>query len=78
MKARFVGDQKFSALHVKVVTEAGVVYLMGLVTPKEAEAATNLARHVSGVKRVVRIFEYIPEPPPGSKPAAEPPKSSRP
>ncbi|MGH8682666.1 MAG: BON domain-containing protein, partial [Burkholderiales bacterium] len=72
VKARFVGDQKFNPIHVKVVTEAGVVYLMGLVTRKEADEATHIARHVSGVKRVVRIFEYIPDPPP--KPAADAPK----
>jgi osmotically-inducible protein OsmY len=71
VKARFVGEQKFNPLYVKVVTESGVVYLMGLVTKKEADDATNIARHVSGVKRVVRIFEYIPDPPP--KPASEPP-----
>jgi len=69
VKARFVGDQKFNPVHVKVVTEAGVVYLMGLVTRKEADEATHIARHVSGVKRVVRIFEYIPDPPP--KPPAD-------
>ena len=72
IKARFVGDQKFNPLLVKVVTEAGVVYLMGLVTRKEADDATNIARHVSGVKRVVRIFEYLPDPPP--KPPADAPK----
>jgi osmotically-inducible protein OsmY len=69
VKARFVGDQKFNPIHVKVVTEASVVYLMGIVTRKEADEATNIARHVSGVKRVVRIFEYLADPPP--KPAAE-------
>jgi osmotically-inducible protein OsmY len=72
IKARFVGDQKFNPVHVKVVTEAGVVYLMGLVTRKEADDATHIARHVSGVKRVVRIFEYLPDPPP--KPPADAPK----
>jgi osmotically-inducible protein OsmY len=72
VKARFVGDQKFNPVHVKVVTDGGVVYLMGLVTRKEADEATHIARHVSGVRRVVRIFEYIPDPPP--KPPAEPPK----
>ncbi len=72
VKARFVGDQKFNPVHVKVVTDGSVVYLMGLVTRKEADEATHIARHVSGVKRVVRIFEYIPDPPP--KPPAEPPK----
>ena len=75
VKTRFVGDQKFNPLHVKVVTENGTVYLLGLVTRKEAEDATNIARHVSGVKRVVRVFEYIPDPPPGPpKPVAEPEK----
>ncbi len=64
VKARFVGDQKFNPVHVKVVTEASVVYLMGLVTRKEADEATHIARHVSGVKRVVRLFEYLPDPPP--------------
>jgi len=48
------------------------VYLMGLVTRKEADDATHIARHVSGVKRVVRLFEYLPDPPP--KPPADAPK----
>jgi osmotically-inducible protein OsmY len=68
IKARFVGEQKFNPVYVKVITENGVVYLMGLVTRKEADEAANIARHVSGVKRVVRVFEYIPDPPP-AKPA---------
>ena len=75
VKARFVGEQKFNPVFVKVVTENATVYLLGLVTRKEAEDATNIARHVSGVKRVVRVFEYIPDPPPPApKPAAEPEK----
>jgi osmotically-inducible protein OsmY len=69
VKSRFVGDQKFNPVHVKVVTDGGVVYLMGLVTRKEADEATHIARHVSGVKKVVRLFEYIPDPPP--KPPAD-------
>lgn len=44
---------------VKVVTENGVVYLMGLVTQKEAELVSEKARRVSGVTRVVRLFEII-------------------
>ena len=74
VKARFVGEQKFNPLYVKVVTENGTVYLLGLVTRKEADDATNIARHVSGVKRVVRVFEYIPDPPGPPKPVAEPEK----
>jgi len=46
------------AIHIKVVTESGSVYLMGLVTHAEADAATEITRKVSGVQRVVRVFEY--------------------
>ena len=46
------------AIHIKVVTENGSVYLMGLVTHAEADAATEITRKVSGVQRVVRVFEY--------------------
>jgi osmotically-inducible protein OsmY len=68
VKSRFVTAQKFNPIHVKVVTEAGTVYLMGLVTRREADDATQLARTTGGVKRVVRVFEYLPDTPP--KPAA--------
>lgn len=68
VKSRFVTAQKFNPLHVKVVTERGTVYLMGLVTRREADDATQIARTTSGVKRVVRVFEYV-EPPPPAKPA---------
>lgn len=60
VKARMVGNGKFSPNHVKVVTEAGSVFLMGLVTQAEGEAAVEIARSTSGVKRVVKVFEYIP------------------
>jgi osmotically-inducible protein OsmY len=59
VKARFVDAQRFSPVHVKVVTEAGVVYLLGMVTRKEADAATQIARTTRGVQRVVRVFEYL-------------------
>jgi hypothetical protein len=45
-------------LHIKVVTEAGVVYLVGLVTEAEGEAATELARTTGGVRKVVKVFDY--------------------
>lgn len=48
---------------VKVVTERGVVYLMGLVDQKTADAAVEMARNTGGVQKVVRIFEYIDPPP---------------
>jgi len=50
-----------SPLHVKVVTEAGVSFLMGIVTPLEAEAAIHTARTTSGVRKVIHLFEIIPE-----------------
>lgn len=63
VKARFIDiGGKFSVNHVKVVTEAGVVYLLGLVTRKEADAAVEVARTTGGVQKVVRVFEYIEAP----------------
>jgi osmotically-inducible protein OsmY len=50
------------APNVKVVTERGIVYLMGILKPEEAEAATNIARTVSGVQKVVRLFEQYDQP----------------
>ncbi len=63
VKARFIGEGKgFSANDVKVVTESNVVYLLGLVTRAEAEAAVEIARTTGGVQKVVRVFEYIAAP----------------
>jgi osmotically-inducible protein OsmY len=59
VKARFVDGGKFNPVHVKVVTESSVVYLLGLVNRSEGEAATELARTTSGVQKVVRMFEYL-------------------
>ncbi|MEY3202242.1 MAG: hypothetical protein RIR70_1792 [Pseudomonadota bacterium] len=61
VKARFVDANKFSPNHVKVVTENNIVYLMGLVTRKEADEATEIARTTGGAQKVVRVFEYIDE-----------------
>lgn len=59
VKANFLKENKFSANYVKVVTESGTVYLLGLVTHKEADDAVEIARGINGVKKVVKIFEYI-------------------
>lgn len=59
VKARFVNAQRFSAHNVKVVTEANVVFLLGIVTRTEADAAAEIARTSQGVRKVVRVFEYI-------------------
>ena len=58
VKARMVNNGTFSPNHVKVVTEAGVVYLMGLVSQAEGDAAVEIARSTSGASRVVKVFEY--------------------
>lgn len=49
----------FDPTRVMVVTACGVVYLMGLVRPVEADAATDVVSQVSGVRHVVTLFEYI-------------------
>ncbi|MES2367991.1 BON domain-containing protein [Thiobacillus thioparus] len=59
VKARMLRDERVPGTKIKVVTEAGVVYLMGLVTKTEAEAATDIARTTSGVAKVVTLFEYL-------------------
>ncbi len=60
VKAQFVTENKFPANYVKVVTEHGVVYLLGIVTTKEANDAVEIARNTDGVTKVVKVFEYMP------------------
>jgi osmotically-inducible protein OsmY len=48
------------AHHIKVVSESGTVYLMGLVTPEEAAQAVEVTRRTKGVQRIVKVFEYLP------------------
>ena len=59
VKSRFIDDASFSANRVKVVTEWNIVYLLGIVTRREADTATEIARNTRGVQKVVRAFEYI-------------------
>lgn len=59
VKGRFVDAGKFSPVHVKVVTENSVVYLMGMVKKQEAADATEITRTTGGVSKVVRVFEYL-------------------
>jgi len=58
VKGRFIDVGKFQVNHVKVVTENGVVYLLGLVNRKEADSAVEIAGSTSGVRKVVKVFEY--------------------
>lgn len=59
VKASIVDDRTLFIGAFKVVTERGVVFLMGRVTQREADRATQIARTVGGVQRVVRMFEII-------------------
>jgi osmotically-inducible protein OsmY len=59
VKGRFVDGGKFRANLVKVVTEAGTVHLLGMVTRAEADAAIEIARTTAGVKKVVNVMEII-------------------
>jgi osmotically-inducible protein OsmY len=61
VKASFVDAKDLFANSVKVVTSNQTVYLMGRVTEREATRATDIARGVEGVQKVVRIFEVISE-----------------
>jgi osmotically-inducible protein OsmY len=58
VKTKLLADEKIPGRRVKVVTENGTVYLMGLVTQPEGELAAEAARAVGGIKRVVKLFEY--------------------
>lgn len=59
VKLRFMNNKHFNADHIKVVTENGTVYLMGIVNRAEADAATDVTSTTQGVQRVVRMFEYL-------------------
>ena len=58
VKAKIVGAKELNAIRIKVVSEAGTVYLLGLVTQKEGDLAAQLASQTAGVQRVVKLFEY--------------------
>ena len=61
IKASYIDAKDVFANAIKVVTERGSVYLMGRVTEREATRAADIARGVSGVQKVVRVFEVISE-----------------
>lgn len=59
VKASFVDSKELYANSIKVVTERGIVYLMGRVTQREGQLAADIASGVGGVAKVVKVFEYI-------------------
>ena len=58
IKTKMTADEQIDPFYFKVVTERGVVYLMGMVSHAEANKAIDLVKTTSGVQRVVTIFEY--------------------
>jgi len=58
VRAAFVNTKEIAFNSVDIVTERGIVYLMGVVTEKEGEVAAHVASRVSGVKQVVKVFDY--------------------
>ncbi|WP_191486119.1 BON domain-containing protein [Pseudomonas sp. FEN] len=59
IKAQMLTDNSIPGSRIKVVTENGIVYLLGLVTQAEGTRATNLVQGVGGVQKIVKLFEYI-------------------
>ncbi len=59
IKTEMIAAVGLKSASIKVVTENGTVYLMGNVTRKQAEVATDIARHTAGVQKVVKIFQKV-------------------
>lgn len=59
IKTQMLTDSAIPGSRIKVVTENGIVYLLGLLTQAEANRATNLVQGVAGVQKIVKLFEYI-------------------
>ncbi|WP_108649241.1 division/outer membrane stress-associated lipid-binding lipoprotein [Dongshaea marina] len=58
VKTQLFGNKNVNPLQIKVVTENGEVFLIGVTSREDAEHAVNVARNVDGVKRVVKVFQY--------------------
>lgn len=58
VKSELIATKGVPSNSIKVITENGIVYLMGLVTPRQADLAVTTARRVGGVREVVKVFQY--------------------
>lgn len=58
IKTQMLATKGLQSSNIKVITENGIVYLMGSVNSNQADIAVSIARRVSGVQRVVKVFEY--------------------
>lgn len=59
IKTQMIADESIPGSRIKIITENGIVYMLGLVTKQEAAQATSLVQGVSGVQKIVKLFEYI-------------------
>lgn len=59
IKSKLLWNTQVKSSDVKVITENGEVFLMGSLTPSQADAAAEVARHISGVNKVVKVIEYL-------------------
>lgn len=59
VKSVLLGAKGVGSSHIKVITEDSVVFLMGIVTPEQAKSAASTVQQVKGVRRVVKVFEYV-------------------
>jgi osmotically-inducible protein OsmY len=59
IKSQMLADANIPGSRIKIITENGIVYMLGLLTQQEATRATNLVQGVSGVQKIVKLFEYI-------------------
>lgn len=70
IRTAFSFEKGFPASRTKIFTVAGTVYLLGKLTPAESEQAINLIKQVAGVKRIIKLVDYLPVP--ASTPASAP------
>ncbi|ARU89701.1 BON domain-containing protein [Pseudomonas sp. M30-35] len=59
IKTEMLANSNVPSTNIKVITENGIVYLLGLVTRQEAQSATQVVQGVSGVQKVIKLFQYI-------------------
>jgi osmotically-inducible protein OsmY len=59
VKAELLTNENVEGSRIKVVTDSSTVYLMGLVSPQEADTAISIVRGIPGVEKIVKVFEYV-------------------
>lgn len=59
VKTKLITDKRIDGLHIEIEVESGEVFLMGMVSEKEANIAVDITRNIQGVKQVIKAFEYL-------------------